>query len=213
MRLLRLAFPTDKLVNTLGEVLEQQKRTQLRISETEKYAHVTFFFNGGLEAPFEGEKRELIPSPKVATYDMQPEMSAEGVLATALNSLQTHAHDLLIINFANPDMVGHTGDLAAAIKAVETVDYCVGKLVTAVTAQNGQMLITADHGNCEIMWDDDANSPHTAHTTNLVPLILVNGPDHTKLADGRLADLAPSLLAMLGIKKPSAMTGNSLLRA
>jgi 2,3-bisphosphoglycerate-independent phosphoglycerate mutase len=206
-------FPATELKDTLGTVVAEAGLRQLRLAETEKYPHVTFFFNGGEEAMLPHEDRQMVQSPSVPTYDMQPEMSAEGVLATALNSLQTHAHDLLIINFANPDMVGHTGDLAAAIKAVETVDYCVGKLVTAVTAQNGQMLITADHGNCEIMWDDDANSPHTAHTTNLVPLILVNGPDHTKLADGRLADLAPSLLAMLGIKKPSAMTGNSLLRA
>ena len=144
---------------------------------------------------------------------MQPEMSAEAVLETALDSLNSQAHDLLIINFANPDMVGHTGDLAAAIEAVETVDECLGRLVDAVRAQNGQMLVTADHGNCEIMWDDEAKSPHTAHTTNLVPLILVNGGASIKLADGRLADLAPSLLAMLGVKQPSAMTGNSLLHS
>ena len=138
-------------------------------------------------------------------------MSAEGVLAAALASVNDKMHDLLIINFANPDMVGHTGDLEAAIRAVETVDDCVGTLVTALLAQDGHMLLTADHGNCEIMWDVEADSPHTAHTTSLVPLILVNGADAIKLADGRLADLAPSLLAMLGIKQPSAMTGNSLL--
>ncbi|MGB2535123.1 MAG: alkaline phosphatase family protein, partial [Candidatus Puniceispirillum sp.] len=168
---------------------------------------------GGEETTLPHEDRQMVPSPSVPTYDMQPEMSAEGVLETALNSLDTQAHDLLIINFANPDMVGHTGDLAAAIQAVETVDECVGRLADAVKAQNGQMLVTADHGNCEIMWDIEANSPHTAHTTSLVPLILVNGTAGTKLADGRLADLAPSLLAMLGIRQPSAMTGNSLLHS
>lgn len=205
-------FPAAKLEDTLGTVVAKAGLRQLRLAETEKYPHVTFFFNGGEETILPHEDRQMVQSPSVPTYDMQPEMSAEGVLDTALNSLRTQAHDLLIINFANPDMVGHTGDLAAAIHAVETVDFCVGSLAAAVKAQNGQMLVTADHGNCEIMWDIAANSPHTAHTTSLVPLILVNGPDGTTLADGRLADLAPSLLAMLGIKQPSAMTGNSLLR-
>ena len=205
-------FPAAKLEDTLGTVVAKAGLRQLRLAETEKYPHVTFFFNGGEETILPHEDRQMVQSPSVPTYDMQPEMSAEGVLETALNSLRTQAHDLLIINFANPDMVGHTGDLAAAIHAVETVDFCVGSLATEVRAQNGQMLVTADHGNCEIMWDVAANSPHTAHTTSLVPLILVNGPDGTTLADGRLADLAPSLLAMLGIKQPSAMTGNSLLR-
>ena len=204
-------FPATELTDTLGTVVAEAGLRQLRLAETEKYPHVTFFFNGGEEAVLPHEDRQMVQSPGVATYDMQPEMSAEGVLETALDSLATQAHDLLIINFANPDMVGHTGDLAAAIQAVETVDYCVGRLAAAVKAQNGQMLVTADHGNCEIMWDVEANSPHTAHTTNLVPLILVNSADGTKLADGRLADLAPSLLAMLGIRQPSAMTGNSLL--
>jgi 2,3-bisphosphoglycerate-independent phosphoglycerate mutase len=206
-------FPATELEDTLGTVVAAAGLRQLRLAETEKYPHVTFFFNGGEETTLPHEDRQMVPSPSVATYDMQPEMSAKGVLETALNSLSTHAHDLLIINFANPDMVGHTGDLAAAIQAVETVDECVGRLAEAVRAQNGQMLVTADHGNCEIMWDIEANSPHTAHTTNLVPLILVNGAAGTKLADGQLADLAPSLLAMLGISQPSAMTGNSLLRS
>ena len=206
-------FPATELEDTLGAVVAAAGLRQLRLAETEKYPHVTFFFNGGEESILPHEDRQMVQSPSVSTYDMQPEMSAEGVLETALQSLNTRAHDLLIINFANPDMVGHTGDLAAAIQAVETVDECVGRLAAAVKAQNGQMLVTADHGNCEIMWDDEANSPHTAHTTNLVPLILVNGDVNTKLADGRLADLAPSLLAMLGIQKPQAMTGNSLLRS
>ncbi|NDG37384.1 MAG: 2,3-bisphosphoglycerate-independent phosphoglycerate mutase, partial [Alphaproteobacteria bacterium] len=196
---------------TLGEVVARAGKRQLRLAETEKYPHVTFFFNGGEEALQPGEDREMIASPAVATYDLQPEMSAHDVLQTALNSLKTKAHDLLIINFANPDMVGHTGDLAAAIHAVETVDRCVGRLVEALVTAGGQMLLTADHGNCEVMWDDDAASPHTAHTTNLVPLILVNGNANTKLANGRLADLAPSLLAMMGIAKPASMTGISLL--
>ena len=206
-------FPATELNDTLGTVVAAAGLRQLRLAETEKYPHVTFFFNGGEETMLPQEDRQMVQSPSVPTYDMQPEMSAEGVLQTALNSLNTQAHDLLIINFANPDMVGHTGDLAAAIQAVETVDECVGKLAEAVRARHGQMLVTADHGNCEIMWDDEANSPHTAHTTNLVPLILVNGASDTKLVDGRLADLAPSLLAMLGISQPSAMTGNSLLRS
>jgi 2,3-bisphosphoglycerate-independent phosphoglycerate mutase len=206
-------FPATELVDTLGTVVAAAGLRQLRLAETEKYPHVTFFFNGGEETTLPHEDRQMVPSPSVTTYDMQPEMSAEGVLETALDSLNTQAHDLLIINFANPDMVGHTGDLAATIQAVETVDECVGRLADAVRAQNGQMLVTADHGNCEIMWDIEANSPHTAHTTNLVPLILVNGTAGTKLADGRLADLAPSLLAMLGIKQPSAMTGNSLIHS
>lgn len=152
----------------------------------------------------------MVPSPAVATYDLQPEMNAAGVLDAALTSLQAQQHDLLIINFANPDMVGHTGDLDAAIAAVETVDRCVGQLAAAVRSAHGQMLLTADHGNCEIMWDETAQSPHTAHTSNLVPLVLVNGPHGTRLLDGRLADLAPSLLVMLGIDKPPVMTGTPL---
>ena len=149
-------------------------------------------------------------SPKVATYDLQPEMSADEVQKLLLDGLNEIKPDFFCLNFANPDMVGHTGDLAAAIAAVETVDTCVGKLVAAIKAAGGQMLLTADHGNCEVMWDSEAQSPHTAHTTNLVPLILVNGNDGTYLTDGRLADLAPSLLAMMGIDQPASMTGKSL---
>ena len=151
-------------------------------------------------------------SPMVATYDQQPEMNAEGVLAAALDSINTRQHDLIVVNFANPDMVGHTGDLQAAITAVETVDDCVGQIANALVSAGGQMLLTADHGNCEVMWDDQADSPHTAHTTNLVPLILVNANPSATIVDGRLADLAPSLLEMLGIAKPGEMTGTSLLR-
>ena len=158
----------------------------------------------------DGEDRALVPSPNVSTYDQLPQMSAGGVLAKAVASLESKSHDLLVINFANPDMVGHTGDLAAAVAAVETVDTCVGELVAAMKAVNGQMLLTADHGNCEVMWNSKAQSPHTAHTTNLVPLILINGNEGTYLTDGRLADLAPSLLAMMGIDQPASMTGKSL---
>jgi len=203
-------YPPADITDTLGAVVAAAGRRQLRLAETEKYPHVTFFFNGGDENIRPGEDRAMVPSPQVATYDQMPEMSAAGVLANAVASLQSKAHDLLVINFANPDMVGHTGDLAAAITAVETVDSCVGALVKSLKAVDGQMLLTADHGNCEVMWDEAADSPHTAHTTNLVPLILVNGNAGVKLNDGRLADLAPSLLAMLGISQPASMTGKPL---
>ena len=173
---------------------------------------MTFFLNGGVEDVSAGETRELVPSPQVATYDLQPEMSAEGVLETALRSIGNGDHDLVIMNFANPDMVGHTGDLQAAITAVSVVDDCVGRLAAAVLAAGGQMLLTADHGNCELMWDDTHESPHTAHTTNLVPCTLVGAAEGVQLADGRLADLAPSLLAMLDIDQPAAMTGTPLQR-
>ena len=206
-------YPPVELADTLGEVVAAAGRRQLRLAETEKYPHVTFFFNGGDETMRDGEDRALVPSPNVPTYDQLPQMSAGGVLAKAVASLEAKSHDLLVINFANPDMVGHTGDLAAAIAAVETVDTCVGELVAAIEAADGQMLLTADHGNCEVMWDSKAQSPHTAHTTNLVPLILVNGNDGTHLTDGRLADLAPSLLAMMGIDQPASMTGKSLFTA
>ena len=205
-------FPPLELTNTLGEVVATAGRRQLRLAETEKYPHVTFFFNGGDETTQPNEHRCMVQSPMVATYDHQPEMNAEGVLAATLKSINTHQHDLIVVNFANPDMVGHTGDLQAAITAVETVDNCIGRITDALVAVGGQMLLTADHGNCEVMWDDQANSPHTAHTTNLVPLILVNGEPSVKIADGRLSDLAPSVLEMLGIIKPTEMTGKSLLR-
>ena len=205
-------FEPQPLTETLGEVVADSGRRQLRLAETEKYPHVTFFLNGGEETRAEGEERVMVPSPKVATYDLQPEMSADGVLAAALDSIRQRSHDLIVINFANPDMVGHTGDLAAAIRAVETVDDAVGRLTEAVLAAGGAMIVTADHGNCEMMWDDDAASPHTAHTTNLVPVILVGAPDGTTLHDGRLADLAPTLLALMGLGQPVAMTGRPLYR-
>ena len=203
-------FGPQVIESTLGEVVAAAGRRQLRLAETEKYPHVTFFLNGGDESPVVGEDRVMVPSPKVATYDLAPEMSAEGVLTAALDSLAARRHDLIVVNFANPDMVGHTGDLDAAIRAVETVDGCVGRLAEAVLAQAGSMIVTADHGNCEVMWDDAANSPHTAHTTNLVPVILVGAPAGTRLRDGRLADLAPTLLDLMGLTQPAVMTGRPL---
>jgi 2,3-bisphosphoglycerate-independent phosphoglycerate mutase len=205
-------FGPQAIEDTLGAVVATAGRRQLRLAETEKYPHVTFFLNGGEETPADGEERVMVRSPRVATYDLAPEMSADGVLAAALDSLAGHRHDLIVMNFANPDMVGHTGDLDAAIRAVETVDGCVGRLAEAVLAQGGQMLVTADHGNCEVMWDDAAKSPHTAHTTSLVPVILVGAADGTKLRDGRLADLAPTLLDLMGLARPMAMTGRPLHR-
>ena len=203
-------FGPQRITDTLGATVAAASKRQLRLAETEKYPHVTFFLNGGDEAVADGEDRVLVPSPKVATYDLQPEMSAAGVLAAARDSLEHGRHDLLVINFANPDMVGHTGDLQAAIRAVETVDGCVGAMSDLVLAAGGKMIVTADHGNCEVMWDEAAQSPHTAHTTNLVPVILVGAAEDTSLVDGRLADLAPSLLALLGIDQPDAMTGRPL---
>ena len=179
-------YPTPDLQDTLGATIAKAGKCQLRLAETEKYPHVTFFLNGGDETLQPGEDRKMIASPTVATYDLQPEMSAEAILDAAISSLNAKAHDFLIINFANPDMVGHTGDLHAAIAAVETVDRCVGILAKAVKESDGQMLVTADHGNCEIMWDQSEASPHTAHTSNPVPLILVNGNTNTCLAAGGL---------------------------
>ena len=204
-------FGAPDLSNGLGETVSKAGLRQLRLAETEKYPHVTYFFNGGEEAQFEAEDRNVIPSPKVATYDLEPMMSAQSVLEAALESLKNRSHDLLVINFANPDMVGHTGDIEAAITAVETVDRCVGALVEAIEAVGGAMLVTADHGNCEVMWDFTAQSPHTAHTTNLVPVILVGGDKQAALRDGCLADLAPSLLSLLGIEQPDVMSGRNLI--
>ena len=205
-------FGPQDLSHGLGEVVAEAGLRQLRLAETEKYPHVTYFFNGGNEVAFGQEDRLVVPSPKVATYDLQPEMSADDVLGAALKAVRDETHDLIIINFANPDMVGHTGDVAAARHAVETVDAAVGQLREAVEAKGGAMIVTADHGNCEVMWDDEAKSPHTAHTTNLVPVILVGGAESTRLSDGVLADLAPTLCALLGISQPAEMTGKSLLK-
>lgn len=204
-----VAYPPESYADTLGEVLAKAGKNQLRIAETEKYAHVTFFFNGGAEEPNANEERILIPSPKVATYDLQPEMSAEEVTVALLNALDEDKYDAVILNFANPDMVGHTGVMEAAIKAMEKVDNCVERIVTKVLSLNGTICITADHGNIEKMMDEEGR-PHTAHTTNLVPFIVVND-NPRKLHNGKLCDIAPTLLELLGMEKPQAMTGNSLL--
>ncbi|MCF6466647.1 2,3-bisphosphoglycerate-independent phosphoglycerate mutase [Clostridium sp. Cult2] len=206
-----IAFKTEKPDNTLGEYVSSLGLSQLRIAETEKYAHVTFFFNGGREEPYENEDRVLIPSPKVATYDLKPEMSAIEVKEEVLNRLNMDKYDLIILNFANPDMVGHTGVVEAAIKAVETVDSCLGEIIDLLLKKGGKALITADHGNAEKIINEKDNSPITAHTTNMVPLILV-GEEDVKLREGILADLAPTLLDMMGLEKPKEMTGQSLIR-
>ncbi|MCZ6496371.1 MAG: 2,3-bisphosphoglycerate-independent phosphoglycerate mutase [Alphaproteobacteria bacterium] len=207
-------YPLEVLNGILGQVLAEASLTQLRIAETEKYAHVTFFFNGGVEEPFAGEQRVLVPSPKVATYDLKPEMSAPEVTDKLVSAIEGGTFDFILVNYANVDMVGHTGNFDATVKAVETVDRCLGRLADAVTAAGGTLLITADHGNAEQMNDAEANQPHTAHTTNPVPLILINPPQWVaNVGDGKLSDLAPTVLALLGIDQPQDMTGRSLLAA
>ena len=207
-----IAFKKEPLTNTFGEYISKNGYTQLRIAETEKYAHVTFFFNGGEEKQFEGEDRILIPSPKVETYDQKPEMSAYEVTEKVLDAISNDRFDNIILNFANPDMVGHTGSLPAAIKAVETVDECVGKIVKLIEEKEANLIITADHGNCEQMIDYKTGEPHTAHTTNPVPIIVINGKNKIKLREGGiLADLAPTMLDMMGLEKPAEMSGSSLI--
>jgi 2,3-bisphosphoglycerate-independent phosphoglycerate mutase len=186
-------------------------RTQLRTAETEKYPHVTYFLNGGREEPYPGEDRIMVPSPKVATYDLQPEMSAPELTDKVVAAINSGKYDLIVLNFANPDMVGHTGSLPAAIKAVETVDACLGRIADAIAKSGGALLATADHGNCELMRDPETGGPHTAHTTNPVPIVLT-GAGNRALAEGRLADIAPTLLELMDLPKPPEMTGTSLLR-
>lgn len=211
-RFVSTLFPPLALSNILGEVVADKGLKQLRIAETEKYAHVTFFFNGGREEVYPGEERILIASPDVATYDLKPEMSAVEVTDKLVEAIESGRFDLIVVNYANGDMVGHTGILEAAIRAAGAVDECLGRLATAVEKAGGVMLVTADHGNCEMMLDPVTGEPHTAHTLNKVPLILVNAPDGvTGLKDGRLADIAPTLLALLNIDQPADMTGVSLL--
>jgi 2,3-bisphosphoglycerate-independent phosphoglycerate mutase len=205
-------FPSQSLTNILGEVAANAGRTQLRTAETEKYPHVTYFLNGGREQPFPGEDRIMVPSPKVATYDLQPEMSAPELTDKVVAAIDSGKYDLIVLNYANPDMVGHTGSLRAAIKAVETVDAGLGRIADAITRAGGALVVTADHGNCELMRDPETGGPHTAHTTNPVPVIVV-GPGDVALADGRLADLAPTLLALMELPQPKEMTGHSLLQA
>lgn len=210
---INIAFEPQSLTNTFGEYISGLGKRQLRIAETEKYAHVTFFFNGGVEPPNENEDRALIPSPKVATYDKKPSMSAFEVADEAVKRVESGKYDVMILNFANCDMVGHTGIMGAAVEAVETVDICVGKVVEAIRRCGGRAIITADHGNAEMMLSEDKNTPHTAHTTNPVPFILVDdNRKGIKLREGgRLCDIAPTLLELLGIQIPAEMTGKSMI--
>ena len=204
-----VVFENDDLKNTLGEVLEQRGKTQIRIAETEKYPHVSFFFSGGRETPFVGEKQLMTPSPKVATYDLQPEMSANELTTTIVNELQNNPTDFICLNFANADMVGHTGVWSAVIKAVETVDSCVEKVVTAALANNYTIFLTADHGNSDYMINEDG-SPNTAHTLNLVPLFVLDTQWKGTIKQGKLGDIAPTILTMMGLPIPKEMTGNCL---
>ncbi len=210
-KLMQTIFPLQTLANILGEVVAAAGRTQLRMAETEKYPHVTYFLNGGREDPYKGEDRIMVPSPKVATYDLQPEMSAPELTDKAVAAINSGKYDLIVLNFANPDMVGHTGNLPAAIKAVETVDTSLGRISEAIAKAGGAMLVTADHGNCEQMKDPETGGPHTAHTTNPVPLVLLGGRNRGLVAEGRLADLAPTLLELMELPKPKEMNGASLL--
>ena len=205
-----VAFKKDEIKNTLGEYISKLGFTQLRIAETEKYAHVTFFFNGGQEKQYEGEDRILIPSPKVETYDLKPEMSAIEVTDKVVEAIESEKYNCIILNYANPDMVGHTGNIEACIKALETLDTCVARVVKAIKEKHGNLLITADHGNSEQMIDYKTGEPHTAHTTNPVPLVLISDTNK-KLKEGRLADLAPTMLDLMELEKPEEMTGESLL--
>jgi len=203
-------YPKQEIVSTLGAWAAAKGLRQFRVAETEKYPHVTFFLNGGNEVPEEGEDRHMAPSPRVATYDMQPEMSAGEVTQAFVGAIE-NGYDLIVCNYANPDMVGHTGDLDAARAACEAVDAGLGRVLAALEAAGGAMIVTADHGNCETMVDPDTGGPHTSHTTNPVPVILVGGPQGAGLRDGRLADLAPTLLDLLALDAPPEMTGESLI--
>jgi 2,3-bisphosphoglycerate-independent phosphoglycerate mutase len=211
-KLMEVLFLPEDVSETLGEYVSELGLKQLRIAETEKYAHVTFFLNGGREVEFPGEDRILVPSPKVATYDQKPEMSAEEVTEKLEAAIASGKYDLIVVNFANPDMVGHTGMMSAAVKAVETIDSCLGRLRGAVEKAGGVLLITADHGNIEMMKDPETGAPHTAHTTFDVPIIAVNATRGTRLTNGRLADVAPTLLDLIGLEKPRVMSGHSLVQ-
>jgi 2,3-bisphosphoglycerate-independent phosphoglycerate mutase len=211
-RFMQSIFATQSLAKILGEVVADAGRTQLRAAETEKYPHVTYFLNGGREQPFVGEDRIMVPSPKVATYDLQPEMSAPELTDKVVAAIDSGKYDLIVLNFANPDMVGHTGSLPAAIKAVETVDASLGRIADAIDRAGGALVVTADHGNCEMMRDPETGGPHTAHTTNPVPLFLLGARNRALVTEGRLADIAPTLLELMDLPKPAEMTGRSLLR-
>jgi 2,3-bisphosphoglycerate-independent phosphoglycerate mutase len=209
-RFMTAAYPKRPVINTIGSWVAQKGLKQFRLAETEKYPHVTFFLNGGKETPEEGEDRHMAPSPKVATYDLAPEMSAGEVSDNFVKAIRAR-YDLIVVNYANPDMVGHTGDLQAAIRACEAVDKGLGRAVAALAEVGGAMIVTADHGNCETMIDPNTGGPHTAHTLNPVPVILVGGPKGATLRSGRLGDLAPTLLTLMGLEKPPEMTGQSLI--
>ena len=211
---MQVMFPSEEIVNTLGAWVAKQGLKQFRIAETEKYPHVTFFLNGGVETPEQGEARYMAPSPKVKTYDMQPEMSAAEVTENLVGAVESGEYALIVVNYANPDMVGHTGDVDAAIAACQAVDEGLGQLLDAVERVGGALIVTADHGNCEMMIDPETGGRHTAHTLNPVPVILVGGPQGaTVRTGGTLADLAPSLLQLMGVEQPSEMTGRSLIEA
>jgi 2,3-bisphosphoglycerate-independent phosphoglycerate mutase len=211
-KLMPCLFPASELKNTLGEVAAKAGLKQLRIAETEKYAHVTFFFNGGEEHLFPGEERILVPSPKVATYDLKPEMSADEVTDKLVAAIAAETFDLIVVNYANTDMVGHSGILQAAIKAVEAVDRCLGRLRAAVEAKGGALVITADHGNAEMMRDPATGEAHTAHTLNRVPFVIAGAAGRgLRLRDGELADVAPTLLQLLHLPQPAEMSGRSLI--
>jgi 2,3-bisphosphoglycerate-independent phosphoglycerate mutase len=212
-KLMQAIFPPQSLTHILGEVVANAGRTQLRTAETEKYPHVTYFLNGGREQRFPGEDRIMVPSPKVATYDLQPEMSAPELTDKVVAAIDSGKYDLIVLNYANPDMVGHTGSLKAAIKAVETVDAGLGRIADAIERAGGALVVTADHGNCEMMRDPETGGPHTAHTTNPVPLFLLGARNRALVAEGRLADIAPTLLELMDLPKPPDMTGRSLLRS
>jgi 2,3-bisphosphoglycerate-independent phosphoglycerate mutase len=209
---LPVVIPAESLNNILANVMAQTKLRNLRVAETEKYAHVTYFFNGGVEQPFPGEDRVLVQSPKVATYDLKPEMSAAGIADAVVKAVNDTAFDVIIVNFANADMVGHSGKIEPTVKAVETVDACLGRIEPAVRAKGGAILITADHGNAELMIDPATGGPHTAHTTNPVPFIVIaeNSKQFTLKPDGSLRDISPTILGMLGVPEPKEMTGQDL---
>ena len=211
-KLMATIFPPQSFPNILGEVVAGAHRTQLRMAETEKYPHVTYFLNGGREEPFAGEDRIMVPSPKVATYDLQPEMSAPELTDKAVAAIKSGKYDMIVLNFANADMVGHTGSIAAAVKAVETVDTGLGKIASAIEQMGGALLVTADHGNAEMMVDPETGGPHTAHTLNPVPLILMGAGNRIVVKEGRLADIAPTMLELMGLPKPAEMTGSSLMQ-
>ena len=211
-KLMATIFPPQSFPDILGEVVANAHRTQLRMAETEKYPHVTYFLNGGREEPFEGEDRIMVPSPKVATYDLQPEMSAPELTDKAVAAITSGKYDMIVLNFANADMVGHTGSIPAAVKAVEAVDTGLGKIARAIEQMGGALLVTADHGNAEMMVDPETGGPHTAHTLNPVPVILMGAGNRLVVREGRLADIAPTLLELMELPKPAEMTGTSLLQ-